>query len=80
MAPLKPLVNFKFRHFIFLVLVNPSSNFKSIVAKTNILLPLSLELQDVSSKSLFTTNVSSLGIAIGAEKLISLNSDPIVPK
>jgi len=47
MAPLKPLTNFKFKHIFSLVPVNPSSSSKFIVAKTSILLPPSLELQDV---------------------------------
>jgi hypothetical protein len=80
MAPLKPHVNFKFKHLFFPILVDLFSNSKSIVAKINILLPPSLELQDGSSKSLFTTKVSSVGIIVGVEKPISLDSDPIVPK
>jgi len=39
-----------------------------------------LELQDGSSKSLFTTKVSSLRIVVNAKKPISLDSNPIVPK
>jgi hypothetical protein len=79
MAPLKPLVNFKFKLFIFPVLVDPS-NSKSIVAETNILLPPSLELQDGSNKSLFTTRVSSFYIIVGAKIPISFDFDLIVPK
>jgi len=78
MAPLKPLANFNSKHFSFLVPIDPSSNSKSIVAKTNILLPPSL--QDGSNKSLFIVGASSSGIAIGAKKLISFDSNPIVPK
>ncbi len=80
MAPLKPPANFKFKHFFSPILVDPSSNSKSIVAKINILLPPSLELQDGSIKSLFTTKVSSVNIIVGVEKPISLDSDPIVLK
>jgi hypothetical protein len=43
MAPLKPPMNFKFRHFFSLVFIDLSSDSKSIVAKTNILLPPSLD-------------------------------------
>jgi len=78
MVPLKPLINFKFKHFFFLVLVDPSSSSRSIVAETSILLPHSLELQDGSSKSLFIISVFSLS-TIGAKKPISLDFDNIVP-
>jgi hypothetical protein len=61
-----------------LVPIDPSSGSKSIVAKTSILLPPSL--QDGSSKSLFIVGASSLGTTIGAEELISFGSNPIVPK
>jgi len=50
------------------------------VAKTRILLPPSLELQDGSSKPLFTTSDSNLSTIVGVEERISLDSDPIVPK
>ncbi len=50
------------------------------MAKTSIFLPPSLELQDGSRKSLFTTGASSTSIIVGVEKLISLNFDHIVPK
>jgi hypothetical protein len=80
MAPLKPLANFKFKHIFSLVLVDPSSSSKFIVAKTSILLPPSLELQDGNSKSLFTTSAFNLGIIVSAKKPISLDYDPIVPK
>jgi hypothetical protein len=78
MVPLKPPINFKFKLFFSLVLVNPSSNSRSIVAETSILLLHSLELQDGSSKSLYMTNVFSLS-TIGAKKPISLDFDHIVP-
>jgi hypothetical protein len=80
MAPLKSPANanFKSRHFSFLVPIDLSSSSKSIVAKTSILLPPSL--QDGSSKSLFIVGASSLGTTIGAEELISFGSNPIVPK
>jgi hypothetical protein len=78
MAPLKPLANFKSRHFSFLVPIDPSFSSKSIVAKTSILLAPSL--QDGSSKSLFIVDASSSGTAIGVEELISFDSNPIVPK
>jgi hypothetical protein len=48
------------------------------VAKTSILLPPSL--QDGSSKSLFIVGASSSDTVIGVEKLISFDSNPIVPK
>jgi len=50
------------------------------VAKKSILLAPSLELQDGSSKSLFTTGVFSLGIVVGVEKLMSFDSNPTIPK
>ncbi len=50
------------------------------MAKTSIFLPPSLELQDGSRKSLFTTGASSTSIIVGVEKLISLDFDHIVPK
>jgi hypothetical protein len=78
MAPLKPLANFKSRHFSFLVPIDPSSSSKSIVAKTSILLAPSL--QDGSSKSLFIVDASFLGTTIGAKEPISFDSNPIVPK
>jgi hypothetical protein len=80
MGPLKPPTNFKFKHFFPLVLINPSSSSKSIVAKTNILLPPSLEIQDGSIKSLFTIGASSSSILVGVEKPISLDFNHIVPK
>jgi hypothetical protein len=80
MIALKPPTNFKFKHFFSLVFINHSSSSKSIVAKTSILLPPSLELQDGSSKSLFTTSVSFSSILVGAEKPISFYFDHIVPK
>ncbi len=78
MAPLKPPSNFKSKHFSFLILIDPSSSSKFIVAKTSILLPPSL--QDGSSKSLFIVGASSSRTASGVEKLISFYSNPIVPK
>jgi hypothetical protein len=75
MAPLKPFTNFKFKHIF-----NSFSSSKFIVTKTRILLPPSLELQNGSSKPLFTTCASNLGIIVGVEKRISLDSNPIVPK
>jgi hypothetical protein len=77
MAPLKPLANFKSRHFSFLVPIDPSSSSKSIVAKTSILLAPSL--RGGSSKSLFIVDASS-GTTIGAKEPISFDSNPIVPK
>jgi hypothetical protein len=79
MAPLKPPTNFKFKRFFSLVLVNPFSSSKSIVAKTSILLPPSSKFQDGSTKSLFTTGASSSSIVVGVEKPISLDFDHIVP-
>ncbi len=40
--------------------------------KTSILLPPSLELQDGTNKSLFTTNASNLGTIVGAKELLHL--------
>jgi hypothetical protein len=80
MAPLKPLTNFKFKHFFSLIFVNPFFSSKSIVEETSIVLPHSLEFQNGGSKSLFTTSVSSSSILVGAKKLISLDFDHIVPK
>jgi hypothetical protein len=77
MAPLKPLANFKSRHFSFLVPIDPSSSSNSIVAKTSILLAPSL--RGGSSKSLFIVDASS-GTTIGAKEPISFDSNPIVPK
>ncbi len=50
------------------------------MAKTNILLAPSLELQDGGSKSLFITKVSSLRIIVGVKIPSSLDFNPIVPK
>jgi hypothetical protein len=76
MAPLKPLANFKFKHFP----IDPSSNFKSMMAEISVLLPPSLEPQNGSSKSSVTISASSLGTTVGAKKPISLDFDLIVPK
>ncbi len=50
------------------------------MAKTSIFLPPSLELQDGSRKSLFTTGASFTSTIVGVEKLISFGFDHIVPK
>ncbi len=72
MAPLKPFTNFKFKHIFSLVPINPFSSSQFIVTKTRILLPPSLELQNGSSKPLFTTSASNLGTIVGVENVFHL--------
>jgi hypothetical protein len=80
MALLKPPTNFKFRHFFFWFLLIFLLVPNLLQQKQVICCPPSLELQDGSSKSLFTANVSFLSTIISVEKPMSLDFNPTIPK